>query len=120
MHETREEYRTFDALKRFVYKYVRTLRSLKRARPRAAHMPDDALPPSLEVEEPDQDEEELMARLLATDDVEEQVEILAFMKQSGFRPPTRGQGGPRRFVPRAGAPARTGPAARFGAPPPRN
>ena len=61
-----------------------------------------------------------MARLLATDDVEEQVEILAFMKQSGFRPPTRGQGGPRRFVPRAGAPARTGPAARPGAPPPRS
>ena len=61
-----------------------------------------------------------MERLLATDDVDEQVEILAFMKQSGFRPPTRGQGGPRRFVPRAGAPARTGPAARFGAPPPRN
>ena len=54
-----------------------------------------------------------MERLLATDDVDEQVEILAFMKQSGFRPPTRGQGGPRRFVPRAGAPARTGPAARF-------
>ena len=61
-----------------------------------------------------------MERLLASEDVDEQVEILAFMKQSGFRPPTRGQGGPRRFVPRAGAPARTGPAARFGAPPPRS
>ena len=119
MHESNIEYKTFDALKRFIYKYVRTLRGLKRAGPRAAHLLDEG-PPPLEVEEPDRDEEELMARLLATDDVEEQVEILAFMKQSGFRPPTRGQGGPRRFVPRAGAPARTGPAARFGAPPPRN
>ena len=86
-----------------MYKYVRTLRSLKRAGPRAAHLLDDALPP-LEVEEPHPDEDELMARL----------------KQSGFRPPTRGQGGPRRFVPRPGAPARTGPAARFGTPPPRS
>ncbi len=122
MHEAREEFRSFDALKRFVYKYVRTLRSLKRTGPRAAHLLDDA-PPPLEVEEEDEDEEALMQRLLATDDVEEQVEILAFMKQSGFRPPTRGQGGPRRFVPRTGdrgAPARTGPAARFGAPPPRS
>ena len=118
MHETRDEYGTFDDLKRFVYKYVRTLRSLKRTGPRAAHLLADA-PTPLEVEEPDPDEEELMARLLASEDVEEQVEILAFMKQSGFRPPTRGQGGPRRFAPRAGAPARIGPAARFGAPPPR-
>ena len=115
-----EQYATFASLKRFVFKYGRTLRSLKRTGPRAAHLLDDAPPPPLEVEEQEPDEEELMARLLATDDVEEPVEILAFTKQSGFRPPTRGQGGPRRFVPRPGAPARTGPAARFGAPPPRS
>ena len=60
-----------------------------------------------------------MARLLASDDVDEQIEILAVMRQGGFRPPTRGQGGQRRFVPRSGPP-RTGPAARFGAPPPRD
>ena len=88
--------------------------------PRAAHLLDDDGPPPLEIEEADPDEDELLARLLASEGAEEQVEIFAFMKQSGFRPPARGQGGPRRFVPRAGAPARTGPAARFGAPPPRN
>jgi hypothetical protein len=87
MHEAREEFRSFDALKRFVYKYVRTLRSLKRTGPRAAHLLDDA-PPPLEVEEPDQDEEALMERLLATEDHEEQVEILAFVRQSGFLPPS--------------------------------
>ena len=118
MHESNAEYRTFDALKRFVYKYVRTLRSLKRAGPRAAHLLDDG-PPPFETEEADPEEDELFARLLASEDAEEQVEILAFMKQSGVRPSTRGQGGPRRFAPRAGGPARTGPVARFGAPPPR-
>ena len=110
MHESNVEYRAFAALKRFVYKYLRTLRSLKRAGPRAAHLLDDG-PPPLEVEEADPEEQQLMERLLAMDDIDEQVEILAFMKQSGFRPPTRGQEGPGRFVPRAGAPARTGPAA---------
>ena len=74
MHESNAEYRTFDALKRFVYKYVRTLRLLKRTGPRAAHLFDDA-PPPLEVEEPEPDEEALMERLPATDDVEEQVAV---------------------------------------------
>ena len=60
-----------------------------------------------------------MARRLASDDAEEQIEILVVMRQGCFRPPTRGQGGQSRFAPRSGPP-RTGPAARFGAPPPRD
>ena len=34
---------------------------------------------------------------METEDVEEQVEILAVMRQRGFKAPTRGQGGQRRF-----------------------
>ena len=78
MHESNAEYRIFDALRRFVYKHVRTLWSLKCVGPRAAHLLDDG-PPPLETEEADPEEQELMDRLLATNDVEEQVEILAFM-----------------------------------------
>ena len=44
---------------------------------------------------------------------------MPFIRQSGFRPPTLGHQGPRRFAPRA-CPPRTGPAARFGEPPPRD
>ena len=120
MHEGMEAYKTIPVLKRFVFKYIRALRNLKRVVPRAAHLLDDVPPPPLEVEEPELDEQEFMERLLARDDTEEQIEILAFMRLSGFRPPTRGQGGPRRFAPRNGAHPRSGPAARFGAPPPRN
>ena len=118
MHEGMPAYSALAALKRLFFKYIRTLRNLKRVGPRAAQLFDDA-PPPLETEEPEPDEQELMDRLLATDDVEEQAEILAFMRQSGFRPSTRGQGGPRRFAPRAGPPG-TGPAAHPGAPPPRD
>ena len=113
MHEGMEAYKTCPALKRFVFKYIRTLRNLKRVGPRAAHLLDDNVPPPpLETDEPDFDEQELVDRLLTTEDAEEQVEILATMRQVGFRPPTRGQGGPRRFVPCSGAPARTGPVRR--------
>ena len=120
MHEGMEAHKTFRALMVFVVKYIRSLRSLKRVGPRAAHLlGDNAPPPPLETEGPDFDEQELMDRLLTTEDAEEQVEVLAIMRQSGFRPPTRAPGGPRRFVPRSG-PARIGRAARFGAPPPRN
>ena len=82
MHEGLPDYRTFPALKRFIFKYVRTLSNLKRTGPRAAHLlleKEDG-PPPLETEEPGPDEEELMARLLASENVEEQVEILAFMR----------------------------------------
>ena len=43
MHKALPEYKTFDSLKRFVFKYVRTLRSLKRA-PRAAHLLEEQPP----------------------------------------------------------------------------
>ena len=82
-----------------MFKYIRTLRNLNRTAPRAAHLLDEAPVPELEVEDEEPGEEELMARLLASDDVEEQIEILAVMRQGGFRPPTRGQGGQRRFAP---------------------
>ena len=117
MHESLPELQSFTTLKRIVFKYIRTLRNLKRTAPRAAHLLDEAPEPEVEDQEPD--EEELMARLLASDDVDEQMEILAGMRQGGFRPPARGEGGQRKFAPRAGPP-RTGPAARSGAPPPRD
>ena len=96
MHEGLPDYKSLIALKRFVFKYVRTLRNLMRAGPRAAHLLDEQ-PPPLDVEEQEPEEQELMARLVATDDVEEQIGILAVMRQSGLRPPTRGQGGPPRY-----------------------
>ena len=64
MHEPFPEYKSFDSLKRFVFKYIRTLRSLKRA-PRAAHLLQEQRPPQ-EDEDQEQEEEELMARLLAS------------------------------------------------------
>ena len=60
MHEALPEYKSFDSLKRFVFKYIRTLRNLKRTGPRAAHLLEEQ-PPPLEVEEQEPDEEELMA-----------------------------------------------------------
>ena len=44
MHEGMEAYKTFPALKRFVFKYIRTLRNLKRVGARAAHLLDDNAP----------------------------------------------------------------------------
>ena len=44
----------------------------------------------------DPEYEELLGQLLSTDNVDDQVEILAVMNKRGFRPPTRGQGGDRR------------------------
>ena len=112
MHDQLPDYKSLMALTRLVFQYVRTLRNLKRTGPRAEHLLEEE-PSPLEVEEQEPEEEELMARLLATGDVEEQIEILAVMRQSGFRPPTRGQGGQRRLAPRNGPGApRTGPAAR--------
>ena len=117
MHEQLPDYKSSVALKRFVIKYVRTLHNLRRTGRRAAHQLDEQ-PPPLEVEEQEPEEEEVMARLSAVDDVKEQIEILAVVRQSGFRPSTRGQGGQRRLAPRNGPPApRSGAAACFGAPP---
>ena len=61
MHEALPEYKAFGSLKRFVFKYIRTLRNL-RTGPRAAHLLEEQRPP-LEVEEQEPEEEELMARL---------------------------------------------------------
>ena len=71
MYEGLPDYRTFPDLKRFIFKYVRTLRNLKRTGPRAVHhlLEKEDGPPPLETEEPEFDEEELMARLLASEDV---------------------------------------------------
>ena len=81
---------------------------------RTAHMVDDVptlSPPTSQASDSGADEEDeharLLRQLLDTEDVKEQVEMLAFMKEKGFRPPGRGQGGPRRgpagkLMPRTG------------------
>ena len=43
MHEALPEYETVDSIKRFVFKHVQTLRSLKRL-PRAAHLLEEQPP----------------------------------------------------------------------------
>ena len=58
MHEALPEYKSFESLKRLVFKYIRTLRNLKRTGP-----------PPLEVEDQEPEKEELMVRLLALDDI---------------------------------------------------
>ena len=47
-------------------------------------------------DEYDDDHADLIEQLMATENVQEQVEILGFMKTRGFKPPTPEQGGPRR------------------------
>ena len=86
MHWEQPEYSTFSALKKFVFKYIKVLQNLKRPTARPAHL----------VDEENEEHAALLGRLLETEDVEEQVEILAVMRQKGFRAPTRGQGG-RKF-----------------------
>ena len=97
MHWEQPEYSTFTTLKKCVFKYIKVLQNLKRTTARPAHLVDEQ-PPNNNDENDDITEEHaaLLGRLLETDDVEEQVEILAVMRQKGFRAPTRGQGG-RKF-----------------------
>ena len=100
MHWELPEYGTFAALLKFVNKYIKVLRNLRRSPAKAAaHIVDekagDRMPP-LETEDEDLEQAELIERLLATDDVEEQVGILAAMQKRGFRARTRRRGGPRR------------------------
>ena len=99
MHWEMEAYNTYGKLKAFVFKYVKTIRNLRRPTARAAHLVElpaghDEQPP-LE-SEIDEEHEELLQRLATTEDAEEKIEILAVMSRRGFRPPTRGQGGQRR------------------------
>ena len=77
---------------------------MKKTTARPAHLVEEQPQPGVETgEESDEINEEhaaLLGRLMEMDDVEEQVEILAVIRQRGFRAPTRGQGGQRRFVQR--------------------
>ena len=113
MHLDLPEYASYDGLRKFVLKYVKVQKNLKRAGHKPAHLLDEAPPANEEGYETDEDAEaDLLRRLAETELVEERVEILALMAKRGFRPPTRGQGGPRKP-----------PAARFGnaaAAPPRS
>ena len=109
-------YATYESLKRFVMKYVRTLKTLHRGSQRPAHLLEEAPSQSGASEhggsaEYDHEEDELLSRLDATDDPGEKIEILAVMKTRGFRAPTRGLGGPRQ--PPTTAPATGGPTARY-------
>ena len=115
-----DQHATYEALKRYVLKYIKVMTNLK-GRRRPAHLIDidgshEPSEMSGQDEETDEEQIELMDRLLTTDDVDEKLEILAFMKTRGFRPPTRGQGGAKP-PPRFGAAAARQPA-RFGAAPP--
>ena len=94
MHWEQPEYSTFIALKKFVFKYIKVLQNLKRPTARPTHLVDEQpLPPGAGVEDEENEEHAaLLGRLLETEDVEEQVEILAVMRAKGFRAPTRGQG----------------------------
>ena len=89
-------------LKAFVFKYIKTLRHLRRPAARAAHLVEradeqnDDRQPLQEQEAIDDEHEELLQRLATTEDTEEKIEMLAIMSKRGFRPPGRGQGGPRR------------------------
>ena len=115
MHLELPEYATYESLKRFVLKYVKVQRNLRRAGHTPPHILDEARAPdaakttdasskwSEYSDENDDEEAELLERLAAAEDVEERVEILAVVSKRGFRGLTRGQGGPRkRFMPSGG------------------
>ena len=107
MHWELPEYKTYNNLKKFILKYVKVLKSIKVATARPVHAVGHATseqqeiayvepPQAMEMSEEDKVEmDRLHQQLMASDDPAEQVEILAVMKNRGFRQPGRGQGGPR-------------------------
>jgi hypothetical protein len=102
---------TYDKLRKFVLKYVKIQKNLKRAGHRPAHLVDEK--PEEEMGDQDgmsEEEAELLEQLAQCEDVEGRIEILAVISKRGFRPPTRGQGGQRR----------RGPPQTGAAPPPRS
>ena len=126
MHMDSPEHDTYLKLKKYVIKYVKTLKGIKRSGARPAHLVDDhdggSTTTSTDYNDHDNIDDperaELVERLAATEDPEERIEILAFMKTRGFRPPTRGQGGQRqRQQQKPEGPARFMPSATL---PPRN
>ena len=83
---------SYEKLKKYVLKYIKIMQNLKgRARP--AHLLEEqSQMPELELEEPEDPEmEELTQRLIASEDVEERMEILAVMQQR--RHPSTGVSG---------------------------
>ena len=99
MHWELAEYATFSALKKFVLKYVRVIKNIKNiTRPLNFVGDQHMVGASLESDESQygrEDEEELPEGFEEMD-VEQRIECLAFMKQRGFKMPTRGMGVSRR------------------------
>ena len=126
MHMELPEYNTYEKLYKFILKYVKVIRNLKRAGHRPAHLVAEANPeqmPGLITEPVHEEMHALMDRLLAAQDdgdVDEQIEVLAVMKRRNFQPPTRGQGGQRQRAPLQRFAPRTVGTAGGREPPPRS
>ena len=76
MHWELQEYNTYIKLKAFVFKYIKTLRNLRRPVAKAAHLveaADDRQPPPEQEELLDEEHEELLQRLATADDTEEKI-----------------------------------------------
>ena len=119
MHMDDDAYDTYPKLKRFVLKYVKVLRSLRRGTAKPARVVEvdgastgnsgynssDRGTDEGDQDNGDDDEDRLETllyeQLMTTEDVDRKIEILAIMKRKGFQPPTRGQGN-RQRPPRAG------------------
>ena len=55
MHSDMPAFASFEALKRFAFKYIKTLRSLGPRARKAAHLVEDSRPPPLMVEQEDEE-----------------------------------------------------------------
>ena len=99
------QYKSYVELEKYILKYCKTLKNNKHtARPVHAvdEQPAAAAPPPPEPDWSEEDlveHERLMSELMSTSDEDRQLEILAVMRNRGFRPPTRGQGGQRQRQP---------------------
>lgn len=98
MHSGLSDYNYYETLQKFVIKYVKALQHLRRYAVKPAQLMDaepieDGGGNSVD----DHEEADLLDRLWSTEDVGENIEILAVMKARGFWPPTRLQGGQRRL-----------------------
>ena len=89
MHMELPQYATYSSLKTFALKYVKVMQGISAARKRTrpAHVVEEREFGEAEVYEGSAaEEDELRQRLNDTEDVAEQIEILAFMRARGFTP----------------------------------
>ena len=116
LHMDLPQYRTYEALKTFTDKYVKVMTSLdrqrrgQRAAPQAVRLVDNLDSQGEEdgyaIDGPQEDEDDFIYPELDSLDVDQRIEVLAFMRARGFTPAGRNAGG--RFVWKPGGRGQSG------------